>query len=85
MLVEGNVQLTLILSCDRCLKVVKVPVELVFEQELFSPEAVSQMEEQIIPITHLDNYNRAYAVCQSYFTKVMQRFLWRLQVLHWLE
>lgn len=45
-LMKGGMRFALEAPCDRCLKVVKVPVELVFEQEIFSPEAVSQMEEQ---------------------------------------
>lgn len=44
-LVKGSVKLVMEAPCDRCLQVVKVPVKATFEQELFSPETVSQMEE----------------------------------------
>lgn len=45
-LMKGSMRLVLEIPCDRCLQTVEEPLQLVFEQELFSPEAAEQMQEQ---------------------------------------
>ncbi len=45
-LVHGTLQLVLLAPCDRCLKDVKVSLQLEFEQEVMSMEAIQQEEEQ---------------------------------------
>ena len=45
-LMKGSMDLTLEIPCDRCLKMVKQPVHVNFEQEVFSPNADEQSENQ---------------------------------------
>ncbi len=45
-LVKGCMDLALEIPCDRCLQVVEVPLDIRFEQELYSPEAAQWMEDQ---------------------------------------
>lgn len=45
-LIVGNMKLVLDIPCDRCLQMVEVPLEIKFEQEVFSPDAQEQMEDQ---------------------------------------
>lgn len=44
-LVQGEADLVLSIPCDRCLKDVKVPVSIKFEEEVFSPDGMQQSEE----------------------------------------
>jgi len=44
-LVQGEADLVLSIPCDRCLKDVKVPVSIKFEEEVFSPDRMQQSEE----------------------------------------
>lgn len=48
-LVEGNLDVTLTIPCDRCLQSVNVPLAVAFTHQVFSPEkedAASEEEEQ---------------------------------------
>ena len=48
-LVEGNLDVTLTIPCDRCLQSVNVPLTVAFTHQVFSPEkedAASEEEEQ---------------------------------------
>lgn len=45
-LMEAEMRMVLDIPCDRCLKIVKEPVEIHVAQELFSPEAAGQREDQ---------------------------------------
>ncbi|MGN1180499.1 MAG: YceD family protein [Suilimivivens sp.] len=48
-LVEGNLELTLTIPCDRCLQSVMVPLSVAFTHQVLSPEkedAVSEEEDQ---------------------------------------
>lgn len=45
-LIKGSLNLTMEIPCDRCLQTVKVPLEIAFEQEVFSPDADEQSEDQ---------------------------------------
>lgn len=45
-LMKGSMNLVLEIPCDRCLQMVKEPLEIRFEQELFSPDAGAQVEDQ---------------------------------------
>ena len=43
-LITGKIKLVLDIPCDRCLKMVEVPLEVSFEQEVVSPDNGSQEE-----------------------------------------
>lgn len=45
-LIKGDFKLALEIPCDRCLEMVKVPLEVSFEQEIVSPDHADQEEEQ---------------------------------------
>ncbi len=45
-LIKGGMKLVLEIPCDRCLKLVGVPLEVSFEQEVASPDSRSQAEVQ---------------------------------------
>lgn len=45
-LVNGTVSIILLIPCDRCLKEVRVPLAFDFTQEVSSPEAAKQAEDE---------------------------------------
>ena len=45
-MIRGELKLVLEIPCDRCLEMVKVPLEVNFEQEIISPDHAGQEEEQ---------------------------------------
>ena len=45
-LIRGSLHLVLEMPCDRCLQIVKEPLTVEFEQEVFSPDADRQGEDQ---------------------------------------
>lgn len=46
LMMRGSMDLTLEIPCDRCLVQVKVPLHMEFEQELYSPDAAGNIEDQ---------------------------------------
>lgn len=46
LLLEGSLALIMEIPCDRCLRLVKEPLELNFSQELYSPEVLDPEEAQ---------------------------------------
>lgn len=45
-LVKGWMELVLEIPCDRCLQMVATPLDIRFEQELYSPDGAQWMEDQ---------------------------------------
>ncbi|GFI45828.1 putative protein [Lachnospiraceae bacterium] len=45
-LVQGNIKVVLEIPCDRCLQDVRTPLEIAFGQEVLSPEAGGQADNQ---------------------------------------
>ena len=45
-LIKGSIKLVLEVPCDRCLQMIEQPLDVKFEQEVFSPEADQQMYDQ---------------------------------------
>lgn len=43
-LMKGTMKLVLEIPCDRCLQIVKEPLEIYFEEEILSPDAMAQSE-----------------------------------------
>lgn len=45
-LIKGELKLVLEIPCDRCLQMVNVPLEVSFEQEVLSPDAITEQNEK---------------------------------------
>ena len=45
-LIKGELKLVLEIPCDRCLQMVNVPLEVAFEQEVLSPDAITDQNEK---------------------------------------